>query len=103
MPPELRPSSAEEAATELAQASAAGRAVRIAGAATKLQWGCAGGDPDVVLSTLALNRIREHNAGDLTAVLEAGVPLSEAQERFAAAGQMLALDPWLGADRQATV
>src|SRR5207302_1219285 len=35
----------------------------------------------------------EHNAGDLTAVLQAGVPLATAQETFAAAGQMLALDP----------
>ena len=35
----------------------------------------------------------EHNAGDLTAVLEAGVPLAEAQRTFAKAGQMLALDP----------
>jgi glycolate oxidase FAD binding subunit len=39
----------------------------------------------------------EHNIGDLTAVLEAGVRLADAQERFAAAGQMLALDPPLAA------
>ena len=44
-----------------------------------------------------LDRIVEHNVGDLTAILEAGVPLAPAQETFAAAGQMLALDPrWLG-------
>jgi glycolate oxidase FAD binding subunit len=49
--------------------------------------------PDLVLSTAGLNRIVEHNEGDLTAVLEAGVQLREAQQRFAAAGQMLALDP----------
>jgi glycolate oxidase FAD binding subunit len=49
--------------------------------------------PDLVLSTAGLNRIVEHNEGDLTAVLEAGVPLREAQQRFAASGQMLALDP----------
>jgi glycolate oxidase FAD binding subunit len=103
MAAQLRPSSPEQAATELAQAAAAGQAVRIAGGQTKLHWGGAGGDHDTVFSTLALNRIREHNAGDLTAVLEAGVPLAQAQERFAAAGQMLALDPWLGDDGQATV
>lgn len=103
MPAELRPSTAEEVAEELGQASAAGRTIRIAGAATKLHWGYVAAPPDAVLSTLALNRILEHNAGDLTAVLEAGVPLARAQERFAAAGQMLALDPWLGADRRATV
>ena len=41
--------------------------------------------------------ILEHNEGDLTAVLQAGVPLAEAQALFAEAGQMFALDPPLGA------
>src|SRR4051794_41930892 len=45
------------------------------------------------VSTSGLDRVVEHNAGDLTAVLEAGVPFAAAQERFAEAGQMLALDP----------
>jgi glycolate oxidase FAD binding subunit len=40
-----------------------------------------------------LDRVVEHNAGDLTAVLQAGVPLASAQATFAAAGQTLALDP----------
>ncbi|GIJ65741.1 FAD-binding oxidoreductase [Virgisporangium ochraceum] len=48
------------------------------------------------LSTGKLNRILEHNPGDFTAVLEAGVPLAEAQEAFAKAGQWLALDPPAG-------
>ena len=45
------------------------------------------------LPTSGLDRIIEHNAGDLTAVLEAGVTLAAAQAAFADAGQMLALDP----------
>jgi glycolate oxidase FAD binding subunit len=53
--------------------------------------------PDLELSTSALDQIVEHNQGDLTAVLQAGVPLERAQERFATAGQMLSLDPPLGA------
>jgi glycolate oxidase FAD binding subunit len=65
--------------------------VRVRGAGTKLAW--APGDPDTELSTESLDNIVEHNVGDLTAVLEAGVPLSRAQQRFAEAGQMLALDP----------
>lgn len=65
--------------------------VRIRGAGTKLAW--ARGEPKLELTTESLDRIVEHNVGDLTAVLEAGVPLSHAQERFAEAGQMLALDP----------
>jgi glycolate oxidase FAD binding subunit len=66
-------------------------------------WGTPAPDPDVEVSTAGLDRIIEHNEGDLTAILEAGVPLVKAQERFAAAGQMLALDPPLGAGDAATI
>jgi glycolate oxidase FAD binding subunit len=82
------PRSAEELAAAL---PAARGAVRVRGAGTKLAW--AAGEPDVELSTEGLDQIVEHNEGDLTAVLQAGVPLARAQERFAGAGQMLALDP----------
>jgi glycolate oxidase FAD binding subunit len=90
----VTPGSAEELAAEMRSASAAGRALRVRGAGTKLGWAtAAAGTPEVELSTAGLDRILEHNAGDLTAVLEAGVPLAAAQERFATEGQMLALDP----------
>ena len=65
--------------------------VRVHGAGTKRAW--TRGEPDVELSTGDLDGIVEHNVGDLTAVLEAGVPLARAQKKFAAEGQMLALDP----------
>ena len=48
---------------------------------------------DVELHTGALDSIVAHNAGDMTATLQAGVPLAAAQEAFAQAGQMLSLDP----------
>jgi FAD/FMN-containing dehydrogenase len=48
---------------------------------------------DVVLSTAALNRVLEHEPGDLTAIVEAGIRLSELQSYLATHGQMLALDP----------
>jgi glycolate oxidase FAD binding subunit len=82
------PSSREEAAALVRDA----RSVRIVGGGTKLDWGrpC---EAELELSTAALAELREHNRGDLTAILEAGVPLARAQETFAAAGQMLALDP----------
>src|SRR5205823_4901937 len=35
----------------------------------------------------------EHEPGDLTAIVEAGIRLSELRERLAPHGQMLALDP----------
>jgi glycolate oxidase FAD binding subunit len=66
--------------------------VRIAGARTKSNWG----NPTngaAELSTRELDRILEHNVGDLTAVVEAGVTLSRLNEAFAGDKQMLALDP----------
>ncbi len=48
---------------------------------------------DVVLSTRRLDRVLEHEPGDLTAIVEAGLRLSELQAALAPHGQMLALDP----------
>ena len=87
------PASAADFAAELRDASERGASVRFTGGGTKLAWGNRGQEPDIELSTVGLDRIVEHNAGDLTAVLEAGVPLEVAQAKFAEAGQMLALDP----------
>src|ERR1035441_4019473 len=89
------------AAATLAQCSVAGTAVRIRGAGTKLGWGRPADPPDVELRSTALTEIVEHNAGDLTAIMEAGVPLARAQQTFARAGQMLALDPPPPGDRRA--
>jgi glycolate oxidase FAD binding subunit len=106
MPPQTvqvqTPQSAEDAAALLGTCAAEGVAVRIVGGATK-PWGLPGGEYGVQLRTGALDEIVEHNRGDLTAVLQAGVPLRELDETLASAGQMLALDaPW-GADDAATV
>ncbi len=73
----FRPVSLEEAAAWLAQAGAAGRRVRI-------------GDD---LLTDGLAAILEHEAGDLTCAVEAGVRLSTLREALAPHGQRLALDP----------
>jgi glycolate oxidase FAD binding subunit len=67
--------------------------VRVVGGGTKLDWGRPIGADYTELSTAPLDQIREHNEGDLTAVLQAGVPLAKAQAAFAEANQMLALDP----------
>ena len=96
----MKPATVEEAAEGLRALGQEGRAVRPVGAGTK-PWG----PPfeGVAVETGALNRILEHNEGDFTAVLEAGVPLVEAQAAFGAAGQMLALDPPLGEGDAATI
>jgi glycolate oxidase FAD binding subunit len=98
-----KPASGEEVARALMAARAEGRTVRVRGGGTKLGWGRAGEAPDIELHTGSLHRIVEHNVGDLTAVVQAGVPLARAQAKFAAAGQMLALDPPLGFGRAATI
>jgi glycolate oxidase FAD binding subunit len=79
---------ADEFAAQLAETPGP---LRIGGAGTKSRW--ASESSAAELSAAGLDRIVEHNAGDLTAVLEAGVPLARAQETFRSAGQMLALDP----------
>jgi glycolate oxidase FAD binding subunit len=99
----LTPTGFEEAAAALAAAAVARQSVRIVGAGTKQRWGRPAHATDVEIDTAGLDRIVEHNAGDLTAVLEAGVPLARAQRQFAAAGQMLALDPFLGEAHEATI
>jgi len=48
---------------------------------------------DVVLSTRRLDQVLEHEAGDLTCIVEAGVRVRDLNERLAEHGQMLALDP----------
>ena len=88
------PNSRDELAAELRGAAEAGLPVRVRGAGTKLSWaGLAALEPAVEISTAGLGELIEHNAGDLTAILEAGITLADAQRAFAAAGQMLALDP----------
>lgn len=89
----LAPTTFEDAAAALAAATEQGRTVRIVGAGTKLGWGSAAVAADVELHTSALDQVVAHDAGDLTATLQAGVPLEVAQRTFAGAGQMLALDP----------
>jgi glycolate oxidase FAD binding subunit len=86
------PGSAADLAAALGEATAGGLKVRLRGAATKLHW-AADAEADLELATTGLDEIVEHNAGDLTAVLGAGVPLARAQARFRESGQMLALDP----------
>jgi glycolate oxidase FAD binding subunit len=96
------PKTAEETAKLLRTCAADAIAVRIEGAGTK-PWGHPGADCGVRLCTGSLDAIVEHNAGDLTAVLQPGVTLRELEETLASTGQMLALDAPLGAGDAATV
>ena len=73
----MRPASVEEASAYLAGAARDGRPLRI------------GTD----LRTDGLDRVLEHEAGDLTCTVEAGIRLSALQATLATAGQRLSLDP----------
>ena len=84
---EAEPLAIAQAAEIFGQAAREGRRVSI---------DRAGGD--LVVSTRYLNRLLEHEAGDLTATVEAGIRLSALNERLAEHGQMLALDPPRGPD-----
>ena len=66
-----------------------------AGQGSRLHWGPAVDPAVTVLSCAALNRIVEHNPGDFTVTVEAGMALEQLQQALAAQGQWLALDrPW---------
>lgn len=99
----LRPESPEEAAALLGEAAAEGRKVVPTGSGTKLAWARCDAEDRVPLSSRGLDQIIEHNAGDFTAVVGAGMRLADAQAAFAEAGQMLAWDPPLGPDGAATI
>jgi glycolate oxidase FAD binding subunit len=67
------------------------------GAGTKQDWGLPPEAVDVVVDTTSLSGVVEHAAGDLVAVVRAGTPMGELQDRLATAGQQLALDTPLDA------
>ena len=87
------PQSREEVAAALAWASAGQLRVVLRGGGTKMQWGARPDRVDVVLDTSSLNRILDHQSGDLTVTVEAGVRLADLNRQLAAQGQWLALDP----------
>jgi glycolate oxidase FAD binding subunit len=97
------PASFADAADIMRATADAGRTLRARGGRTKLSWGAAVVEPDVEISTSALSRIVEHNAGDLTAIVEAGARLADVQAAVAGADQMLALDAPLGDGDAATI
>ncbi len=89
----ITPSDFQDAAAALAEATERRRSVRIVGGATKQGWGMPGTAAEVELRSAGLDRTLEHNPGDLTAIFEAGVPLTRLQAELAQHGQMLAIDP----------
>ena len=80
-------------AKTLGWATAAGRTVVARGGGTKLGWGPSPRSVDLVLSTMAMNAVDEHRHGDLTATVQAGATLAEANAVLSRHRQWLPLDP----------
>ena len=67
-------------------------AVAARGGGTQLGLGNRPDRLDVIADVSRLNRVVEHNAADLTLVVETGITLSELRETLATEGQFLPLD-----------
>jgi glycolate oxidase FAD binding subunit len=89
----IEPRTADEVGAILAGASRDRQRVSIRGAGTKLEWAPASPPPDVELSTRGLNAVVAHRHGDLTATIQAGTSLADANRELARHGQWIPLDP----------
>ena len=86
------PGSTDEAAALLHACAANDLAVGIRGQGTALDWGAPPRRLDVIVDTGRLDQVIEHVAGDLVAVVQAGLTLDALNERVGRHGQQLALD-----------
>ncbi|HEX5506825.1 MAG TPA: FAD-binding oxidoreductase, partial [Thermomicrobiales bacterium] len=91
------PADEEGVAAVLGFADREGLKILVRGCGTQLGLGLPPTGGDILLDLGALDRVEEHNPGDLTVSVQAGLPLASLQERLATAGQWLALDPALPA------
>ena len=87
------PGTKEEVAAALGVASEAGLPVTPWGGGTKMAVGSPPNRIGLVLGLRRLNRILEHEPGDLTVTVEAGLALDALQAELGKRGQWLSLDP----------
>lgn len=88
----VEPETARELSEAVAAASADQTPMIVAGRGTKLHWGPPPESAGLVVSTARLDRILEHRAGDLVAVVEPGIRLRDLAEQLAPHGQYWAVD-----------
>ena len=86
------PQNTDELCTLLSVADREGLAVAPRGGGTQLSLGNRLSRLDIVADISGLSRVVQHNAADLTLVVEAGISLNSLRETLAAEGQFLALD-----------
>jgi glycolate oxidase FAD binding subunit len=88
-----RPSTPEELADTLRQATDEGLAVAPRGGGTRLGLGNPPSRLDLILDTTGLAEIVEYEPADLTVTVRAGMRFADLQRTLAEQGQVLALDP----------
>ena len=88
----VAPRSTDELSRTLSFANEEGLAVAPRGGGTQLSIGNRMRRLDVVVDMSGLNRVVEHNAADLTLVVEAGITLASLRAALAVEGQFLPLD-----------
>lgn len=86
------PTSTEQVSSVLRSAHEDGLTVVPRGAGRAVGWAPSPTACDLVLDLSAMNRVLEHQAGDLIVAAEAGTPLAHLQDAVADAGQRLAVD-----------
>jgi hypothetical protein len=95
------PGTKEEVAAVLVAAGEAGLPVTPWGGGTRMAIGSSPNRIGLVLALTRLNRILEHEPGDLTVTVEAGLPFETLQTELGKRGQWLSLDA--GASERSTV
>ncbi len=86
------PGSLAEASALLAAAAGLDLAVLPRGTGTRLAWGSPPRRCDLVVDTMRLDSVLEHEAGDLVARVQAGIRMDELARVLGKAGQQLSLD-----------
>ncbi|SDG17791.1 glycolate oxidase FAD binding subunit [Sinosporangium album] len=86
------PSDVRETAVVMRAAASLGLAVVPLGGRTKARWGHPPTRCDLVVDTRGMDRVLEHEAGDLVVRVEAGTTMDKLAAALAAAHQELALD-----------
>lgn len=89
----VEPASAEAVAAVLEWASREKLCVLVRGSGTKMAWGPAPRQIDMLISTARLNAVVAHRHGDLTATIQAGARLADVNRTLAQHRQWIPLDP----------
>ena len=88
----MEPDSPEAFAGAVAHASRERLQTVIRGGGSKIGWGRRPASIDLVISTARLNRLIVHRHGDLTATVQAGIPLRGLNDALRAHGQWLPVE-----------